>query len=340
MTVYFVHGCNAMTIKQQADKYWLVDMYPFGRNGQRVRKRFTTKAEAERFESYIIAKAKNEGWVNITNDDERLNDLIETWYNLHGQALNDGKKRKSKLLAMSKMMGNPFAKKFDKSLFTTYRKLRLEKVSVKTVNNVQTYINALFNELIRLGEWSGTNPILGMRALKYKTPEMGYLQDKQIPILIEELANSRNPHVQVIAKICLSTGCRWGEAESLRSENVNNNRITFVNTKGNKPRTVPISDDLMSEIPKTRGQLFNSSLKAFRTAMERTGIVLPSGQMSHVLRHTFASHFMMKGGNILVLQRILGHSSIVDTMKYSHFAPEHLEDAVRLNPLNVTRLDN
>jgi len=68
--------------------------------------------------------------------------------------------------------------------------------------------------------------------------------------------------------------------------------------------------------------------------MRRTGIELPSGQVSHVLRHTFASHFMMKGGNILVLQRILGHVSIVDTMKYSHFAPEHFEEAVKFNPLS------
>ena len=324
-----------MSVSQQLDKQWLVDLYPFGRNGRRVRKKFGTKAEALRFETYINTVAKSEGWLDVENDVLRLNDLIETWFNLHGQALSDGQKRMNKLLAMSKMMGNPIAKKFDKSHFTTYRKLRLEKVSIKTVNNEQTYLNALFNELIRLGEWQGTNPISGMRALKYKTPEMGYLQDKQIPILLDELSNSRNPHVQVIAKICLSTGCRWGEAESLHGEHVSNNKITFVNTKGNKPRTVPISPDLMSEIPKKRGQLFTSSLKAFRTAMERTGIVLPSGQMSHVLRHTFASYFMMKGGNILVLQRILGHSSIVDTMKYSHFAPEHLEDAVRLNPLNT-----
>ncbi|WP_353651672.1 tyrosine-type recombinase/integrase [Pseudoalteromonas sp. NBT06-2] len=55
--------------------------------------------------------------------------------------------------------------------------------------------------------------------------------------------------------------------------------------------------------------------------------------MSHVLRHIFTSHFMQKGVNILVLQQILGHSSIIDTMKYSHFAPTHLEDAAKLNPL-------
>jgi len=322
-----------MSIKQQVDGYYLVEMYPFGRAGRRIRKRFNTKAEALRFEEYIGVKAKDEGWLEFTNDSQRLDDLIEIWYNLHGQALNDGMKRKRKLLALSKMMGNPIAKKFDRSHFSTYRKLRLEKVSVKTVNNEQTYLNALFNELCRLGEWKAGNPIAGMRALKYKTPEMGYLQKAQIPILLHELDNGRNIHVRLIAEICLTTGCRWGEAENLKGEHVHNNKVTFMNTKGNKPRTIPISAELAKRLPKKQGHLFSSSIKAFRKAVERTGFELPKGQMSHVLRHTFASYFMMNGGNILVLQRILGHASIVDTMKYSHFAPEHLEDAVRLNPL-------
>jgi site-specific recombinase XerD len=47
---------------------------------------------------------------------------------------------------------------------------------------------------------------------------------------------------------------------------------------------------------------------------------------------------MMGGGNILVLQQILGHASITDTMKYAHFSPTHLEDAIRLNPL--TKVEN
>ena len=42
--------------------------------------------------------------------------------------------------------------------------------------------------------------------------------------------------------------------------------------------------------------------------VEKSGLKLPRGQLTHVLRHTFASHFMMNGGNILVLQKILGHS--------------------------------
>lgn len=68
-----------------------------------------------------------------------------------------------------------------------------------------------------------------------------------------------------------------------------------------------------------------------------TDIELAEGQMTHVLRHTFASHFMMNGGNILVLQRILGHANIRETMRYAHFAPDHLEEAALLNPISLYR---
>jgi integrase len=42
---------------------------------------------------------------------------------------------------------------------------------------------------------------------------------------------------------------------------------------------------------------------------------------------------MMNGGNILVLQRVLGHTDIKMMMRYAYFPPDHLEDAVKLNPL-------
>lgn len=41
----------------------------------------------------------------------------------------------------------------------------------------------------------------------------------------------------------------------------------------------------------------------------------------------------MNGGNILVLQRILGHTDIKVTMRYEHFAPDPLAEAMLLNPL-------
>jgi site-specific recombinase XerC len=44
----------------------------------------------------------------------------------------------------------------------------------------------------------------------------------------------------------------------------------------------------------------------------------------HALRHTFASHFIMSGGNILALQKILGHADISQTMVYAHLGDDYL----------------
>jgi integrase len=80
------------------------------------------------------------------------------------------------------------------------------------------------------------------------------------------------------------------------------------------------------------GRLFMSCRAAFRGAYERCGFNTP-GQLTHILRHTFASHYMMGGGDILGLQRILGHATIAMTMRYAHMSPDHLESALHLSPL-------
>ena len=48
------------------------------------------------------------------------------------------------------------------------------------------------------------------------------------------------------------------------------------------------------------------------------------------LRHSFASNFVMRGGSIYKLQRLLGHRSIQMTERYSHLSPDHLDDATEL----------
>lgn len=112
-------------------------------------------------------------------------------------------------------------------------------------------------------------------------------------------------------------------------------QIIYVKTKGKKNRAVPVSESLLAELPVNRRAkpLFTACYSAFRKAIQRAGIETPPGQLTHVLRHTFASHFMMNGGNILVLQRILGHTDIKVTMRHAHFAPDHLSEAIFLNPL-------
>jgi len=48
----------------------------------------------------------------------------------------------------------------------------------------------------------------------------------------------------------------------------------------------------------------------------------------HSLRHTFASHLVMKGVDLPTVQKLMGHSDVNTTMIYAHLAPDHLATAV------------
>jgi site-specific recombinase XerD len=84
--------------------------------------------------------------------------------------------------------------------------------------------------------------------------------------------------------------------------------------------------------------MFHPCYQEFKKMLALTDIQLVEGQKTHVLRHTFASHFIMNGGNILVLQRILKHANSRETMRYAHFAPDHLEEAAVLNPISTYKM--
>lgn len=135
----------------------------------------------------------------------------------------------------------------------------------------------------------------------------------------------------------MATGARWGEAENLQLRHVQEGKLTFVNTKSGKSRSVPVSKELFEEIRKHLKEhgCFSFSLSAFRRALDKSGIALPPGQAAHVLRHTFASHFVMNGGDLMTLQKVLGHSTVIMTLRYAHLAEDHLSSAVNLNPLSI-----
>lgn len=170
--------------------------------------------------------------------------------------------------------------------------------------------------------------------MKIDEHELSYLSSEEIKRLMEAINESQSEDLQLVVSICLATGARWSEAVGLRRQNVRNGLISYAGTKSGKNRAVPIPETLEKAILSHthENQLFSDPIKAFRNAIERAEIVLPRGQSSHVLRHTFASHFMMNGGNILTLQKILGHHSLDMTIRYAHLAPEHLEDAKHLSP--------
>lgn len=308
---------------------WMADFYSAG---TRIRKQgFATKSAALRYESEYNAQIKHTG----RPLDDRLSDLIRVWYDLHGQTLKDHQTRLARTLAIADRMGDPLAMDFTALTWARYRSSRLAEVKPATVNHEQRYLSAVFAELIRLRAWHGANPLDGVRQIKVDETELTFLSLAQLQTLLDECKASSNNHCHPVALVCAATGCRWNEAESLTRSAVHGGKVHFHKTKNSRSRSVPIPVDVENEILKNAipgpGRLFVSCKAAFRGAYERCGFHTP-GQMTHILRHTFASHFMMAGGDILTLQRILGHSDIKMTMRYAHFSPDHLSTAMSLSP--------
>jgi len=66
---------------------------------------------------------------------------------------------------------------------------------------------------------------------------------------------------------------------------------------------------------------------AFRLACRRAGL----GRVGpHVMRHTFASRLVMTGVDLRTVQDLMGHKSILMTMKYAHLSPDHKRMAMEM----------
>ncbi len=327
-----------MSIKQTKEG-WKVDFRAGGANGKRYRKTCKTKSEAERYQKFVEAQHTTTGkpWESRQKDTRRLSDIINLWYKLHGQNLTYNIERLRKLHNTAQRLGDPVAHELTSSKYGVYRAERIEEGrSIKTVNTEMIFLNAVYNALHKIKEIEYENPLKSLSKIKEKEREMHYLDNNQIITLLNAL--KQYPDAELISLVCLETGARWSEAEGLTSTRVKNLKVTFTETKSGKNRTIPISENLYKKLKEqpthASNKLFKSSSKFFYKALLKTSIQLPKGQKTHVLRHTFASHFIINGGNILTLQKILGHSSIDMTLRYSHLAPDHLHDSVKFNPIS------
>ncbi len=329
------------------DGRFYVDIRPAGKEGKKVRATKPKLEEAREFKRDAFAKASmGEAYKPVAKDKRRLSELVEQWHDLYGHSLKD-KERKLQLLAICKGLGDPIAQTFTAEDFMIYRKSRLDTVqpgkggktiSANTVNHAHAYLSSVFNRLKQLGKWDYPNPLAGIPKLSIDEAALTFLDKIQIRLLLGELEHSQNKDLLIITKICLSIGSRWSEAANLEVQNVRAGKIHLSNTKNGRSRSIPISPELEREILEGRpkhGKLFNTAdpKKGFSNALKRAGIHLPDGQLTHVLRHTFASHFMMNDGNILKLMHILDHSSLDMTLRYAKLAPDHLTQAVTHNPL-------
>ncbi len=243
-----------MSIKSTPDGY-LVDIRPQGRDGKRIRKRFKTKSEAQQFERWVITTEHNKEWVERPADNRTLSELIELWWRYHGQTLKSGVNAITRLRKLDAALGYPQARQINRLLFADYRAQRLQAgCQPSTLNWEQDRLSGIFSVLIALGHYHNEHPLKGLKKVKQVDRAMGYLTHEEIGRLLAALTGD---NLKVV-KLCLATGARWSEATGLRRDDVIASRVTYINTKNGKNRTVPISATLAKEITQGihRGLLF------------------------------------------------------------------------------------
>lgn len=154
-----------------------------------------------------------------------------------------------------------------------------------------------------------------------------------------------------IMQLQWESGMRIGEVLDLRVRDVvlAEKKVVVEKGKGCKTRVVywrsdelsmllerwkkrrPESDFLFPTVRSGIGKGAHIEPRTYRLQFDRYVAMagLPEWVTSHVLRHSFATDFLNRGGNIRVLQTALGHSSLAVTEKYLHVTDEDVRKAMR-----------
>jgi integrase len=154
-------------------------------------------------------------------------------------------------------------------------------------------------------------------------------------------------HLHPFILLLLNTGVRRGEAFALRWQDVDLTRATVTirgeTAKSGQSRVIPLNTTIAEVLTAWRGQwpeatpadlVFASTVSGEALTTIKTGwtSVLKAAKVTgfrlHDCRHHFASQLVMRGVDLVTVSRLLGHSDVRMTMRYSHLAPDHLAAAV------------
>jgi integrase len=224
--------------------------------------------------------------------------------------------------------------------------------NAKGVNIIFGVLKRIFIEATREGVID-KNPLAYYKDLKERPRPDVFLTEMEIKQILKASLGS---HFYPLLVVAVNTGMRKGELAGLCFDRVNfeTNLIEITRSRdknglddrlktATSRRYVPMNTDVrrtLAELKRlslsdyvftdSKGKPFavHHLYRDFKNIQLKAG--LTRTVRFHDLRHTFASHFMMKGGNIYDLQKILGHSSLEMTQRYAHLAPDHLVNAINI----------
>ena len=227
-----------------------------------------------------------------------------------------------------------------------------KKIKPSTKGRLISSLNLFFDFLI-LEKIINENPVE-----KIDYPKIGLtipttLTTKEIDALIYKASLNKNNGLrnETIIEVLYSCGLRVSELINIKiSDLYINEQLIKVLGKGNKERFVPISKTAKKLILKYIESIRN--YKKVKKGHEDTLFINNRGKKltrvmiytilnnianeiglkkkisPHVLRHSFATHLIENGADIISIQKMMGHENIVTTEKYLHVKSKHLIESV------------
>jgi len=223
-----------------------------------------------------------------------------------------------------------------------YKAKRLDDgVTPCTVNHELACMKGMFTKAIEWGK-ATENPVKKVKFFKENNQRVRFLEKDELKLLLD---GCREP-VKSIIIFAVNTGMRLSEITNLEWADVDLARklVTVKNTKNGEMRYIPVSDALADVLKNRRarnsdnypyvfGNLSGERYRRFTISHWFSQLVKKAGINNfrfHDLRHTFASHLVMAGADIMTVKELLGHKTLTMTLRYSHLSPNFKRQAIEL----------
>jgi len=213
----------------------------------------------------------------------------------------------------------------------------------------QVFNFAKFNNL-----YSGEVPVAKVKMPNADNKRYRYLTHEEANRLLEYLA-LRSPQVYEMALISLHCGLRAGEIFSLTQGDLDfeNGTMFLRDTKKRRNRTAFMTQEVKKILqakaggekedlvfPGRDGIKISSISDTFERIVRdlgfNTGITDRRHKVVfHTLRHTYASWLVESGVDLYTVKKLMGHSTIAMTERYSHLGNNTLQNAVKLLEKNL-----
>jgi integrase/recombinase XerC len=207
-----------------------------------------------------------------------------------------------------------------------------------------------FFAFLHLEERIPANPGRTVRAPKLEKRLPGHLTEADISAVFQAAERGAEENILagtrtlVILELLYGSGLRLSEVHGLDVDSIDErSRQMRVFGKGAKERIVPVTGSALRAIARYEPRraevakrdedalLVNArgtrlSRRSIQSAVRRCLAVAAGarGLSTHALRHTFATHLMEAGADLLAVKELLGHVSLSTTQIYTHTSKERL----------------